>query len=60
MLSSAGITHHAVFGDRRAALKPAGISSPQMNLTDSNQKCLRGASASLFYGNLAQQRRPLL
>lgn len=31
-LSSAGIAYHSVFGDRRAVVKPAGISLPQLNL----------------------------
>lgn len=31
------IQYNSVFGERRVVVKPVGISSPQLNLSDSNQ-----------------------
>ena len=47
MLSSAGMAYNLVFGDRGAAVKPAGIYQPQHK-----SKCLHRASAFFFYAAL--------
>ena len=49
MLSSAGMAYNLVFGDRGAAVKPAGIYQPQHK-----SKCLHRASAFFFFFFLMQ------